>query len=82
MTAREDAIDEALTRWAIRLDLPVTVHQLTAAVLEVEAAIRRREPRGPRPVVGLSPKPQTGPDDARAIARRIEAGLAGPAAVP
>jgi len=71
MTAREETICRALTDWADRLDLPVTLQDLAAAAVEVDRSIRSTEPHL-RPTVPAV-KPGAGPDDARRIARRLEA---------
>jgi hypothetical protein len=65
----------ALRSRAERLDLPVSIQQLAASTAEVDRELRRVEPRlkPVRPPL----KSGCGPDDARRIAARLEAGLKG-----
>jgi hypothetical protein len=71
MTAREETICRALANWADRLDLPVTMQDLAAVAVEVDRSIRSTEPHL-RPTAAPA-KPGAGPEDARRIARRLEA---------
>jgi hypothetical protein len=60
-----------LIEWAADLDLPVTVRQLDRLADQLAWRVQCVEPwRAP---TGCTPKPRSGPDDARLIARHLEA---------